>query len=531
MFKIKLKVPPESESLVLKSNMSEVLHTIQGEDGRSNYDLWLEAGNEGTLEEFLNSLKGKDGEDGFSPRVVATRTRNGLVLTTHNKNRTSRSFLYDGEDGESAYQIWLEQGNSGSEADFLKSLKGDKGDPGISGVVPTKVSQLENDSEFITDTYMKKYVSNAIASSGGGGGGGTGSSVKLENLSGFTTKSVAAGNSVILKFNFTSIVDEVSTGDGSCQIAINDVVKGTQKVKQGYNEIDVTGYLSAGTNTVIVRVTDIYGGFKLLNFTITMIDLRITTTFDDSKTYSDVIQYKYKPYGAIEKTIHILVDGTEIHTNTVTNSNQVTVNIPKQSHGVHRIEAFMTATLEDETLESNRIISDVICIEEGNSTVLISSVYEDEEMVQGEQVSIPYIVYNPASLTAEIELIVSCGGIEDSKKTITVDRKRQYWNVRNYPVGDVSFTIKCSDVSKTHIVTVTESDVVITPITNDLELYLTSTDRSNQEENPAKWEYGDVTTDFSEVNWDSTGWATDENGDSVLRLNGGATATISYMPF
>ncbi len=35
-----------------------------------------------------------------------------------------------GEDGKSAYEIWLEQGNSGSEQDFLDSLKGDKGEKG-----------------------------------------------------------------------------------------------------------------------------------------------------------------------------------------------------------------------------------------------------------------------------------------------------------------------------------------------------------------------------------------------------------------
>ena len=39
-----------------------------------------------------------------------------------------------GADGKSAYDIWLEQGNSGSKQDFLRSLigaKGDKGDPGV----------------------------------------------------------------------------------------------------------------------------------------------------------------------------------------------------------------------------------------------------------------------------------------------------------------------------------------------------------------------------------------------------------------
>lgn len=45
----------------------------------------------------------------------------------------------DGADGKSAYQIWLDAGNTGTEQDFLNSLrgakgaKGDKGDKGDTG--------------------------------------------------------------------------------------------------------------------------------------------------------------------------------------------------------------------------------------------------------------------------------------------------------------------------------------------------------------------------------------------------------------
>ena len=35
----------------------------------------------------------------------------------------------DGLDGKSAYEIWLEQGNEGTEEDFIASLKGEQGKP------------------------------------------------------------------------------------------------------------------------------------------------------------------------------------------------------------------------------------------------------------------------------------------------------------------------------------------------------------------------------------------------------------------
>ena len=45
----------------------------------------------------------------------------------------------DGVDGKSAYQIWLDNGNTGSINDFLESLKGPKGDKGEDGVGSSKL--------------------------------------------------------------------------------------------------------------------------------------------------------------------------------------------------------------------------------------------------------------------------------------------------------------------------------------------------------------------------------------------------------
>ncbi len=81
-----------------------------GADGASAYDLWLAAGNTGTVADFLNSLKGADGANG-------TNGTNGE----------------DGADGASAYELWLAAGNTGTVADFLNSLKGADGANGTNG--------------------------------------------------------------------------------------------------------------------------------------------------------------------------------------------------------------------------------------------------------------------------------------------------------------------------------------------------------------------------------------------------------------
>jgi hypothetical protein len=183
---------------------------LKGEDGKSAYQSWLDEGNTGTEQDFLDSLKGEDGVateilhtdlTGFDGVTTVLDLVNALLeeYRTERKNirfecgslsntnltdlpqpygyltikvggtnilevtfsysnlgfkkmyygflnRTVDETLYSsldwkevntgagaGADGKSAYDIWLDEGNSGSESDFLNSLKGEKGDRGANG--------------------------------------------------------------------------------------------------------------------------------------------------------------------------------------------------------------------------------------------------------------------------------------------------------------------------------------------------------------------------------------------------------------
>lgn len=100
---------------------AEFIASLKGEPGQSIYAIWLALGNTGTEAEFLASLKGKDGTDG-APGIDGTDGAPGIDGT-------------DGSDGLSAYQVWLALGNTGTEADFISSLKGEQGEPGSVNVV------------------------------------------------------------------------------------------------------------------------------------------------------------------------------------------------------------------------------------------------------------------------------------------------------------------------------------------------------------------------------------------------------------
>ncbi|WP_316787765.1 hypothetical protein [Pedobacter frigoris] len=84
----------------------------KGDKGKSAYELWLEQGNTGTIIDYLNSLKGKDGSS-----QPGEKGDKGDI----------------GSTGKSAYELWLEQGNTGTLIEYLNSLKGPKGATGAQG--------------------------------------------------------------------------------------------------------------------------------------------------------------------------------------------------------------------------------------------------------------------------------------------------------------------------------------------------------------------------------------------------------------
>lgn len=45
---------------------------LEGQNGKSAYEIWLEEGNTGTKDDFLNSLKGRDGNNGLSGKDATT---------------------------------------------------------------------------------------------------------------------------------------------------------------------------------------------------------------------------------------------------------------------------------------------------------------------------------------------------------------------------------------------------------------------------------------------------------------------------
>ena len=393
------------------------------------------------------------------------------------------------------------------------------------------------DGAFVENGYLYLTSNNEVVAgplgpfSGTGGSGGSGGNnavLAVSNTSGWLSKSIAYGKDCLIQITWSSLEDELPTGNGVMKVTVNGIVKAMLDIPQGAVTADLGPYLSVGSNAVRVQVSDAYENSRTINFNINAIEASMSSTFDSGTAFDGIITFTYVPVGAISKTVHILLDGKEIATVTTTSSGrQMSYTIPAQKHGAHTLEAYFDATVNGQTIESNHLYYEIICVESLNTTPIIATSFQNGTVAQYTTLAIPFTVYDPTNLTAEVELSVN-GSVVSRQ---TVDRTQQIWSYRADNAGGLALKISCGSASRTIALTVTASEMEIEAETEGLSLYLSSAGRSNTEENPGVWEYGDISAVFSGFNFTSDGWQLDDDNIPVLRVSGDARLTIPMQPF
>lgn len=354
--------------------------------------------------------------------------------------------------------------------------------------------------------------------------------VTLTNLLESRVITVPSSEIVKLRLNYSSIDDEgMDDGPGLGQLIIEGTVRQSFSVAQGEFEIDVTKYLTSGTNNISVRVTNSENVTKTMTYTVTLATVSLMSSFDTSTPYDGPINFTYTPTGMAEKTVHFELDGKEIGTAKVTTSGrQVSYNIPAQSHGAHILRVWFTCVVADATISSNTLYYNIICTVAGNTTPIIAvSTPPLSSVEQYSNVVNKYRVYDPANLTTAITLEAN-GKVVNS---LTVDRTEQTWSYQPTAIGALTQTIRCGDVYVSWTQTVTESSIKVEAETEALALHLSSYGRNNNEANPDVWENNGISAEFNNFNFVSDGWVTDDDDITVLRITGDARLTIPYKIF
>lgn len=150
----------------------------KGKDGKSAFEIAIEHGFVGTEAEWLKSLKGVDGKDGVNGKDGCDG-RNGVDglpgkdgkdgadgIPGHNGfNGKNGVDGINGSDGKSAYIIAVEHGFTGTEDDWLQSLKGADGKDGITPdmsayATKTDIAELQKQIKSISGiSYISVFES------------------------------------------------------------------------------------------------------------------------------------------------------------------------------------------------------------------------------------------------------------------------------------------------------------------------------------------------------------------------------------
>ena len=108
---------------------------------------WIVNGERG---ENPTKAQGDKGDDGYSPTVTATVVSNGVDLTIVDKNGTQNVGIRngtDGNDGKSAYEIAIQNGYTGTEKEWLESLKG------TDGTITVQTTKIDKTCTFLTTDW------------------------------------------------------------------------------------------------------------------------------------------------------------------------------------------------------------------------------------------------------------------------------------------------------------------------------------------------------------------------------------------
>lgn len=388
----------------------------------------------------------------------------------------------------------------------------------LKGVLDTKGDGLTYEDGLLYLTCGGQIVSEGIqVAGGGGGGGGYATSITLTNLLEDDEIYVASGESVLLRYSYLDSDDL----DGTVQYKVNNVVKHTGRIHSGDAvSFDISPYLDEGYNYIQVRVTDLNNASRSLIYVVNTISLNITSTFDSSNAYTSPVTFRYTPTGDVSKTIHFEIDGTELEPDVVETSGRSQSRVLTFSHGVHTLRVWATASLQGVSVSSNILSYEVIYVS-GTST-LIASDFNTVNYTEGEIINIPMIVYNPNALITEVNVYMN----NELVSTMNVGRTKFTWSRTATEVGNVAIRFEAGNATRTFNIVVAESEMDVDAVTENLELYLTASGRSNNDVNKTSWTSGNVSCTLTGFNYVTNGWL-----NNALKISGGASVTIPMQIF
>lgn len=382
----------------------------------------------------------------------------------------------------------------------------------------------------------KEEVKSQFVITGGGGGGTTTTTLKVERI----TESpiiVTTTDKVEISFNYSSTDSDGESVDGTYTWKLGNTVLSTGALVQGVNTFDMTEHVNIGTQKFVLTVVDAAGSVAVKSWTVQKVDVRLESSFSDKIAYeaNKSVNFTYTPYGAINKTVHFVLDGAEIGTVVTSSSGTLqSYTLPAQEHGAHLLECYITATINGKSVETDHIFKDIIWYDENSETPVIGCVYRYDhygkvEAKQYNSTNIPFYVFDPKTETPTITRSVDGKVIA----TQTMSGTSDVWAYKSSDIGEHTLIITCKSTTLTIVMDIKELGITIEPITANLAFDFNPTGLSNSDEDRLwKDNSTNVTMTVSDnFDWSNGGYQIDSDGNQYFCVKAGTTATINYNLF
>lgn len=382
----------------------------------------------------------------------------------------------------------------------------------------------------------KEEVKSQFVITGGGGGSTVTTTLKVERI----TESpviVTTTDKVEISFNYSSVDSDGEAVDGTYTWKSGSTVLSTGALVQGVNTFDMSDYTNIGTQKFTLTVVDAAGTTAVKSWTVQKVDVRLESSFNDKITYqaNSAVNFTYTPYGAVNKTVHFVLDGVEIGTVSTGSSGTLqSYTIPAQAHGAHLFECYITATINSKSIETEHIFKDIMWYDENSDVPVIGCVYRYDHYgkvtaKQYNSTNIQFYVYDPKTATPTVTRSV------DGKVVATqvMSGNSDVWAYKSSDVGEHTLLITCRNTTVKIIMNIEELGITIEPITANLAFDFNPTGLSNSDEDRL-WK--DTNTDVAmtvsdNFDWSNGGYQIDEDGNQYFCVKAGTTATINYKLF
>lgn len=382
----------------------------------------------------------------------------------------------------------------------------------------------------------KEEVKSQFVITGGSGGSTTTTTLKVERI----TESpiiVTTTDKVEISFSYSSTDSDGESVDGTYTWKLGNTVLSTGALVQGTNTFDMTDYVNIGTQKFTLTVVDAAGSVAVKSWTVQKVDIRLESSFSDKIAYeaNSAVNFTYTPYGAVSKTVHFVLDGTEIGTVTTSSSGTLqSYTLPAQTHGAHLLECYITATINGKNVETEHIFKDIIWYDESNETPVIGCIYRYDhygkvEAKQYNSTNILFYVFDPKTETPTVTRSV------DGKvvATQTMSGTSDVWAYKSSDIGEHTLTITCRNTTLTIVMDIKELGITIEPITANLAFDFNPTGLSNSDADRL-WKDSNTNVSMTvsdNFDWVNGGYQLDVDGNQYFCVKAGTTATINYNLF